>query len=132
MKLTIRETTDEEHAINATLNGTEIRLLTFETQDDAMGALDMLEEAMQAIANATKNALLVSPTEDRLTSNTPGVQKQCNKYRARIRVNGKTIGLGTFETEQQATNAYAIARADRDGLPIADETRLAHTLSLDD
>lgn len=36
-----------------------------------------------------------------------GVRAQCGKYMARIRINGKNISLGTFETIELAATAYA-------------------------
>jgi hypothetical protein len=35
-----------------------------------------------------------------------GVQKCCNRYRSKIRVNGKQVVVGSFETEIEAALAY--------------------------
>lgn len=38
-----------------------------------------------------------------------GVQKQCKRWAARIKLDGKLIHLGTFDTEIEAHEAYCVA-----------------------
>ena len=44
-----------------------------------------------------------------------GVHKQGDKYRARLRVNGKNISLGMFDTSIQASEVYVIAKRQNHG-----------------
>lgn len=81
---------------------------------------------MNAFANGmTKLANLLRPnsTYEKLLDPTPrpnktntlpvGVIKSDNRYRARIRINGKHVSLGQFGTAQEARNAYLVALANK-------------------
>ena len=44
--------------------------------------------------------------KNKTTSKYIGVDKRDNRFRARIRIDGKTVNLGTYDTELEASNAY--------------------------
>lgn len=46
--------------------------------------------------------------------NAKGVTLAEGKYRARITINGKTISLGAFNTEQEASTVYQIAKQQKE------------------
>ena len=57
------------------------------------------------------NLRIVTPQQNNFNfSNVKGYSLENNKYRANIKVNGKTIHLGTFEKEEDARNAYLEAK----------------------
>lgn len=43
-------------------------------------------------------------------------RKQNQKYVARLRVNGRKVHLGTFDTPEEASAAYLSAKSERDGV----------------
>jgi hypothetical protein len=60
--------------------------------------------------NQVSNLRLVSNQENQFNTNAKGYTKCGNKYRVRIAVNDKSIYLGTFETKEEAHNAYLQAK----------------------
>tara|TARA_R110000772_G_scaffold149650_2_gene260362 strand:+ start:1210 stop:1674 length:465 start_codon:yes stop_codon:yes gene_type:complete len=60
--------------------------------------------------NQLSNLRIVSNQENGFNKNVKGYTKSGKKYKARIKINGKQIQLGTFETEAEAHNAYLIAK----------------------
>ena len=60
--------------------------------------------------NQVSNLRLVSNQENQFNRNAKGYTKYGNKYRAKIKINGKDIWLGSFDTEELAHNAYLQAK----------------------
>ena len=60
--------------------------------------------------NQVSNLRLVSQQQNNFNKNVKGYTKRGNKYQAIIKINGKKIYLGTYETETEAHNAYLIAK----------------------
>ena len=60
--------------------------------------------------NQVSNLRIVSQQENSFNTKSKGYYKCGNKYQAKIKINGKTICLGRFETEAEAHNAYLIAK----------------------
>jgi len=60
--------------------------------------------------NQVSNLRIVSQQENQFNTIAKGFYKNRNKYQARIHINGKTICLGTFETKEEAHNAYLKAK----------------------
>ncbi len=60
--------------------------------------------------NCVSNLRLVSNQENSFNKGAKGYRKNGNKYQARIKINGKLIHLGLFETEEEAHNAYLTAK----------------------
>jgi len=60
--------------------------------------------------NCISNLRLVSNQENQFNRCCKGYCKSGNKYQARICVNGKFICLGTYDTEEEAHNAYQQAK----------------------
>ena len=60
--------------------------------------------------NQVSNLRIVSNQENQFNKNVKGYTKRGNKYQAIIKINGKKIYLGTYETEAEANNAYLIAK----------------------
>jgi len=60
--------------------------------------------------NCVSNLRLVSKQENNFNRGAKGYHKFRNKYQAHIQINGKTIHLGLFETESEASNAYLTAK----------------------
>ena len=56
--------------------------------------------------NCVSNLRLVSNQENSFNRNAKGYYKHYNRYVANIHINGKTIYLGSFETKEEAHNAY--------------------------
>jgi len=60
--------------------------------------------------NCVSNLRLVSNQENQFNKCCKGYRKNGNKYQALIHINGKTICLGSFETKEEASNAYLTAK----------------------
>lgn len=62
--------------------------------------------------NCVDNLRIVSNQQNAFNTNAKGYywNKQKQKYRATIRLNGKHIHLGLYNTEEDARNAYLIAK----------------------
>lgn len=61
--------------------------------------------------NRIENLRVVSSTQNALNRSTAkGVYKHQNKFRARIKLNGKQHHLGLFDTEELARKAYLTAK----------------------
>ncbi len=60
--------------------------------------------------NCISNLRLVSNQENQFNKCCKGYTKIGNKYRARIRLNGKYIYLGNYDTRELAHNAYLIGK----------------------
>ena len=67
--------------------------------------------------NQVSNLRVVSTQENAFNRNAKGYEKMRNKYRARIKINGKLIHLGLYNTETEAHNAYLIAKQIHHPLP---------------
>lgn len=55
------------------------------------------------------------PVQSRNKLGIKGVSFECGKFRAKIRVDGKSIHLGSFDREQDAIEAYAAASRQHHG-----------------
>ncbi len=62
------------------------------------------------IDNRVSNLRIVSNQENQFNKCCKGYTKIGNKYRARIRLNGKYIYLGNYDTRELAHNAYLIGK----------------------
>jgi hypothetical protein len=60
--------------------------------------------------NNIENLREVTRHENTFNKNAKGYYKVGNKFRAQIRLNGKLIHLGYFDTEQEAAQAYLNAK----------------------
>ena len=60
--------------------------------------------------NQVSNLRLVSNQENQFNRNAKGYYKRGNKYEAKIQLNGKQIHLGTYDTEEEASNSYQQAK----------------------
>jgi len=60
--------------------------------------------------NRVSNLRLVTNQENAFNRGAKGYYKNRNKYVAKIIVNGKHIYLGSFETKEEASNAYQQAK----------------------
>jgi len=60
--------------------------------------------------NCVSNLRLVSHQQNQFNKNAKGFHKNRNKFQAQIRLNGKCIHLGYYETEEEAHNAYLIGK----------------------
>jgi hypothetical protein len=60
--------------------------------------------------NCVSNLRLVSQQQNQWNKNSKGYSKDKNKYRAEIYVNGKRINLGTYNTKEEASDAYQQAK----------------------
>jgi len=60
--------------------------------------------------NQVSNLRLVSNQQNSFNRDSKGYYKRKNKYIANIHINGKTIYLGIYETEAEASNAYQQAK----------------------
>ena len=60
--------------------------------------------------NQVSNLRLVSQQENQFNRNAKGYTKNGNKYQAKIRINGKKTYLGSFDTEEEASNSYQQAK----------------------
>jgi hypothetical protein len=62
--------------------------------------------------NSITNLRVVNHQQNNFNRNCKGYyfDKECNKYRSRIKLNGKTKFLGLFDTADEARNAYLEAK----------------------
>jgi hypothetical protein len=62
--------------------------------------------------NRVENLRIVSPQQNQFNTGAKGYyfDKKYNKYVSQIRVNRKSIFLGSFDTEEEASNAYQSAK----------------------
>ena len=60
--------------------------------------------------NNMNNLRIVTSQENMFNRNAKGYNKKGKKYQANIKINNKTIYLGTFDTEEEARNAYLEAK----------------------
>jgi len=67
--------------------------------------------------NCVSNLRLVSNQENQFNRCCKGYSKNGNKYKSEIKINGKNIYLGTYDTRELAHNAYLIAKQIHHPLP---------------
>ena len=67
--------------------------------------------------NQVSNLRIVSNQQNQWNRNAKGYTKEGNNYKARIVINNKKIYLGRFDTEEEANNAYLIAKQIHHPLP---------------
>jgi hypothetical protein len=69
-------------------------------------------EAGVSLDNSITNLRVVNHQQNMFNMNCKGYtfDKECNKYRSRIGVNGKKKHLGYYDTAEQARNAYLEAK----------------------
>ena len=60
--------------------------------------------------NRVSNLRIVSHQQNMFNRNAKGYSKNGNKYQVKIRINGKDIYLGTYDTRELAYNAYLIGK----------------------
>jgi hypothetical protein len=60
--------------------------------------------------NRVSNLRIVSHQQNMFNRNAKGYSKRGNKYVVKIRINGKDIYLGTYDTRELAYNAYLIGK----------------------
>lgn len=60
--------------------------------------------------NRLENLRIVSNQQNSFNQKSKGFTKCKNKFRARIKINNKNIHLGSFETEEEAREAYLKAK----------------------
>ena len=60
--------------------------------------------------NNFKNLRVVSHQENNFNTNAKGYSIHGNRFQSHIRLNGKLIHLGTFDTEEEAQQAYLQAK----------------------
>ena len=68
--------------------------------------------------NNMNNLRIVTSQENMFNRNAKGYNKKGKKYQANIKINNKTIYLGTFDTEEEARNAYLEAKEKYHIIPV--------------
>jgi len=70
--------------------------------------------------NHVDNLRLVSHQQNHFNTNSKGYcyYKRYNNWRTQIKLNGKTIHIGYFDTEQEAKDAYLVAKEKYHIMPI--------------